>query len=182
MADPDDTFEPFMAIPPYLCQFPPLADELSTSTSQLQVQTIDECLPLLNAINDPSSNPFDFDESGLPNLKRSLHIDFLHDGLQQLPAAFVAMDASRPWLMYWSLLSLYLLGQDVKPFRQRYGKSYYSRYTQTNTGLELTFTQNNKDFYALTKSFRGFRWWPGSQFSFGRYVRGYACCSYGWRR
>lgn len=131
MADTDDPFEPFMAISPHLCQKPLLSDQLSTPTSQLQARTVDECLPLLNAINDPSSNPFDFDEFGLPMLKQQLHIDFVHDGLQQLPAAFVAMDASRPWLMYWSLLSLYLMGQEVKSLRKRYGLCRNPLHTNT---------------------------------------------------
>lgn len=118
--DSADEFEPFMTIPPHLVRWPAIRDTLSSSTSQLQAQTVAECLPLLNAINNPSSNPFDFDEHGQHNLNRADHIKFIRDGLQALPAQFVAMDASRPWLMYWSLLSLYVLGEDVKPLQSRY--------------------------------------------------------------
>lgn len=114
-----DEFEPFMAIPPYLIQPPPIADNLRTRTTDLQNDTIEECVPLLNAINHPASNPFNFDETGLPYLQKRAHIDFVHDGLDQLPPQFVAMDASRPWLMYWSLLSLYIMGEEVADFRAR---------------------------------------------------------------
>lgn len=114
-----DEFEPFMAIPSYLTRPPPIADDLETRTTDLQNDTVEECVPLLNAINHPSSNPFNFDETGLPYLKKRAHIDFVCDGLDQLPAQFVAMDASRPWLMYWSLLSLYIMGQEVEEFRLR---------------------------------------------------------------
>lgn len=119
MAQSDD-FEPFMAVPPHLCRWPPIIDQWSTQTSELQAQTIEECLPLLKAVNSPTSNPFDFDEHGLPFLHRQTHIEFVLNGLEPLPAPFVAMDASRPWLMYWSLLSLYIMGEDVAAFRSRY--------------------------------------------------------------
>ncbi|KAK5097163.1 CAAX farnesyltransferase (FTase) subunit beta [Lithohypha guttulata] len=122
--DSTDEFEPFMTIPPHLVRWPAIRDTLSSSTSQLQAQTIAECLPLLNAINNPSSNPFDFDEHGQHNLNRADHIKFIRDGLQALPAQFVAMDASRPWLMYWSLLSLYVLGEDVKPLQSSIIKTF----------------------------------------------------------
>lgn len=114
-----DEFEPFMAIPPYLSSPSQIHDDLRTSTTDLQTETVEECLPLLNAINLPSSNPFDFDEIGLPYLQKRAHIDFIHDGLNQLPPQFVAMDASRPWLMYWSLLSLYIMGRDVESLQGR---------------------------------------------------------------
>jgi len=120
MANTEDEFEPFMALPRYLTELLTIVDEAVTATSQLQSQTVRECLPLLNAVNNPTSNPFDFDEDGLPYLQRQEHIDFVHDGLGALPAGFVGLDASRPWLFYWSLLSLYLLRQDLQPLRSRY--------------------------------------------------------------
>ena len=120
MAESDIDFEPFMAIPPHLCHRPPIADPLPTETSKLQARTIEECLPFLTAVNNPSSNPFEFDEHGITFLRRQVHVDFVHAGLESLPAQFVAMDASRPWLMYWSLLSLYIMGENVTAFRPRY--------------------------------------------------------------
>src|SRR4051812_27665701 len=111
-----DGFEPFQELPSYLCQWPPIIDALSTPTSELQNRTVKECLPLLMAVNDPSSNPFDFDEHGLHYLNRKAHAQFLNNGLGQLPSQFVAMDSSRPWLMYWSLMSMHLMGYDTQKF------------------------------------------------------------------
>lgn len=106
-------------IPTHQQEWPPIQDSLATQTTELQERTIRECLPLLLAANQPGSNPYDFDEHGYHLLNKEAHIDFVKDGLEQLPAQFVAMDASRPWLMYWSLMSLYILGKDVKPFKDR---------------------------------------------------------------
>ena len=120
MTNDTDEFEPFMALPQFMCQQPPIMDKKSSATTGLQMETIGECLPLLTAINNQSSDPFDFDENGLPYLLRSEHIDFVKNGLQPLPSGFVALDASRPWLMYWSLLSLHVLGEDVTKYSDRY--------------------------------------------------------------
>lgn len=59
--------------------------------------------------------------SPTPPLDKDRHINFLtHLGLQpQLPRAFVALDASRPWMMYWTLCALKILGEDITPHRQR---------------------------------------------------------------
>jgi protein farnesyltransferase subunit beta len=56
-----------------------------------------------------------------PPLDKDRHIAFLtHLGLQaQLPRAFVALDASRPWMMYWTLCALKVLGEDITPHRER---------------------------------------------------------------
>jgi hypothetical protein len=47
------------------------------------------------------------------------HIDFLRDALGEHPAPFVGIDASRPWMVYWSLMGLHLLGEDVTDYRTR---------------------------------------------------------------
>lgn len=115
------TSEPFASsIPAYFLQPPALLDDLGTETSILQHGTVNECLPLLNAANDASRNPFDFNEFGIPLLEKEDHINFLHENLGQFPAPFVGIDASRPWMVYWALLALYILGEDISPFRSRY--------------------------------------------------------------
>lgn len=44
-------------------------------------------------------------------LKRDLHIAYLTKGLfEGYPSAYVSLDSSRPWLVYWSLHALSLLG------------------------------------------------------------------------
>jgi len=57
-----------------------------------------------------------------PPLNKASHVSFLTRlGLMpQLPRAFVGLDASRTWMMYWTLCSLKLLGEDITPHRQRY--------------------------------------------------------------
>eukprot|EP00195_Chlamydomonas_chlamydogama_P014941 CAMPEP_0202909804 /NCGR_PEP_ID=MMETSP1392-20130828/50321_1 /ASSEMBLY_ACC=CAM_ASM_000868 /TAXON_ID=225041 /ORGANISM="Chlamydomonas chlamydogama, Strain SAG 11-48b" /LENGTH=548 /DNA_ID=CAMNT_0049599673 /DNA_START=13 /DNA_END=1659 /DNA_ORIENTATION=- len=42
-------------------------------------------------------------------LQRASHIQYLQNGLGQLPAGFASLDASRPWICYWILHSLALL-------------------------------------------------------------------------
>jgi protein farnesyltransferase subunit beta len=106
-------------IPRYFGQLPPLIDDLKTQTSTVQGETIEECLPLLNAVNDASLNPSDFNEFGLPILEREKHVEFLQENLLEFPHYFVTIDASRPWMVYWALLGLHLLGEDVSTFRSR---------------------------------------------------------------
>lgn len=129
------TAEQFATVPIYLCQNARIIDDTTSATSKLQLATVEECLPLLRASQDPTSDPFDFDENGMPPLDRSSHISFIQNGIEPLPAAFVALDASRPWLMYWSLLSLYLLGEDITQYAKRYEKSEFNEYYAQRSGF-----------------------------------------------
>ena len=107
------------SIPLHFTRPPSVHDELTTQTSVAQQDTIAECLPFLNGASDASQSPFDFNEHGVPRLDRQAHIDFLHGSLREFPAGFVAVDASRPWMVYWALMGLYLLGEDVTYYRER---------------------------------------------------------------
>jgi protein farnesyltransferase subunit beta len=107
-------------VPDHFLRPPLLHDDEVTQTSEAQQETVEECLPLLGAFTDPARNPFDFNEYGVPELKREDHVDFCLENLAQFPAQFVGLDASRPWLVYWGSLSLHLLGEDITPMRQRY--------------------------------------------------------------
>lgn len=107
-------------IPAHFLTLPPLRDSLQTQTSQLQEATEKECMPLLNAANDPSQNPFNFNEYGVPQLISEAHVSFLEENLGRFPAPFVGLDASRPWMVYWALLGFYYLGKDVTSYRVRY--------------------------------------------------------------
>ncbi|KAL6252344.1 CAAX farnesyltransferase (FTase) subunit beta [Rhinocladiella similis] len=118
-------------VPAYLRRPVALLDSLDTDTSRLQSATISECLPLLNAVEDPSRSPFDFNEFGLPSLEKEEHVQFLQENLAEFPAPFVGIDASRPWMVYWALLGLYLLGEDVSPFRSRVVTTFYSMQNAT---------------------------------------------------
>lgn len=104
-------------IPTLFTSWPPIRDELVTETSESQDETVRECIPFLNG----SLGSFhDHNEHGLPRLARDKHIHFLHGTLEKMPAAFVGFDASRPWIIYWALTALSLLGEDIEPYRERY--------------------------------------------------------------
>jgi prenyltransferase beta subunit len=57
----------------------------------------------------------------MPPLDRPRHVTYLTRlGLMPLlPRAFVALDASRTWMMYWVFCALKLLGEDITPHRER---------------------------------------------------------------
>lgn len=46
-------------------------------------------------------------------LVRDKHAEYLSNGLRRLPPSFCVLDANRPWLCYWILHSLALLGESV---------------------------------------------------------------------
>lgn len=51
-------------------------------------------------------------------LNRSRHLNYLRKGLKQLSEHFECLDASRPWLCYWILHSLNLLGESLSEEEQ----------------------------------------------------------------
>ncbi|KAI7221384.1 terpenoid cyclases/Protein prenyltransferase [Hortaea werneckii] len=87
-----------------------------TETTQSQQKTTAECLPHLT-LKDTQNLPQNI--HGLPHLRRKAHADFLRTSLGPLPAPFAAMDASRPWLFYWTMAGLTSLGEDVSAYKQR---------------------------------------------------------------
>lgn len=106
-------------VPCLFTDLPPIRDDLVTQTSRLQDETVQECLPYLAGIHDPIRTREQYGPQGLAPLWRAQHADFLHDSLLELPSAFTAYDASRPWIVYWALLGLTLLDQDVTQYRER---------------------------------------------------------------
>ena len=108
------------AIPDLFTRLPPIRDPLETNSSLLQDETIQECLPCLVGTSNSSSGHGSINAHGLPRLERDGHIGYLHDSLTELPAGYVAYDASRPWIVYWALTGLCLLGEDVSGYRERY--------------------------------------------------------------
>lgn len=100
---------------------PPLIrDVLVTASSSAQDETVQECLPLITNAAESARNPFDVNEHGVPRLDRQQHVEFLEDALGEFPAQFVGADASRPWMVYWGLTGLRLLGEDVSTYRARF--------------------------------------------------------------
>lgn len=109
---------PQPGVPPLFTQFPAIHDDLITETQRVQDDTARLCLPFLSGV--APSVPGPFNEYGVPRLYRDDHIAYLYDALEEYPEGFVALDASRPWMVYWALTGLYLLGEDVTRFRKRY--------------------------------------------------------------
>lgn len=102
-------------IPHLFTSLPLIRDLKSTQTTQVQDKTILECLPFLNGTEEG----IQYNEYGVPHLDRNRHIAFLHKSLKPLPAAYVAADASRPWMFYWILSGLSTMGEDISLYRDR---------------------------------------------------------------
>ncbi|XP_033097153.1 protein farnesyltransferase subunit beta-like [Anneissia japonica] len=49
----------------------------------------------------------------IPKLQRDKHLAYLNKGLKNLSESYQCLDASRPWLCYWILHSLELLGEKI---------------------------------------------------------------------
>ena len=92
-------------LPPWMLQNP-IEDSFPTRSSDLAAETTEECRPLL--VQDAAT---------LPVLQREKHTKFLRWALGTLPSGFTSIDASRPWMCYWSLTALMLLGVDVSQYR-----------------------------------------------------------------
>lgn len=100
--------------PALYSHLPPLVDTLKTKTSEDQQETVKSILPY------HTSNPtgFDLNSHGVPHLVRKKHLEYAEDGLTEYPAQFVVIDASRPWIPYWSLFAISVLGGDTSKFRE----------------------------------------------------------------
>jgi prenyltransferase beta subunit len=73
-------------------------------TSEEQEVCEKSCSPLLIAVPDV-----------LAKVTRDKHISYLHTGLGYLSSGYVSLDASRPWIIYWVIHSLTLLGEVLTP-------------------------------------------------------------------
>lgn len=81
-------------------------DAVSTETSRQQLDlesTVQDLYRELLTADAP-------EQEALLTLRRPDHINYLHGGLQTLSSSYVSLDASRPWICYWILHSLALLG------------------------------------------------------------------------
>ena len=97
----------------------PIRDSLQTQTSIVQDETMEACLPLLASFEQSQRDPPGLNTVRMPRLEREKHVGFLHQCLKPLAAGFVGFDASRPWIFYWVLAGLSLLGEDVQPYKER---------------------------------------------------------------
>ena len=114
--NPSNSNQPRPGIPALFTQPPPIRDPLITETIDLQNATMEKCLPFLKGTHSAQK---DFNDHGVPALQRDLHIGYLYDALEDYPEGFVAMDASRPWIVYWALAGLAMMGEETTRFRER---------------------------------------------------------------
>ena len=78
-----------------------------TLAEQLETEQLISQLLSITAPPDAPSDP--------TVLKRGEHNLFLASTLFRLPGGYVALDASKPWLVFWTLHSLDLLGVILDP-------------------------------------------------------------------
>jgi len=107
-------------LPTWLKSSPNIQENLETETSEDQKETAEECLPFLLGTYVPKDGAFETNEYGLARLERSNHVKFLKGALGRLPPGFAALDASRPWMLYWCLTGLSIMGEDVSIYREKY--------------------------------------------------------------
>ena len=88
-----------------------MSNEESESDGEIKTQTLVEQRETQRSVYRHfrllQENPSKSKE--LLTLQRSAHQSFLRKRLHALPTAFESMDASQPWLCYWTVHALYLL-------------------------------------------------------------------------
>jgi len=100
-----------------------LDDEgVSDSSSQEQKEVEESCLAYYARAEAVAA---EIDE--LPRLKRAKTIGFLRKGLSNLSRGYECLDASRPWLVYWIVHSLELLGESFSDAESRAIVEFLSR-------------------------------------------------------
>ncbi|CCJ29712.1 unnamed protein product [Pneumocystis jirovecii] len=85
-----------------------LPDIVETETAAVQLETERICMRHLS------------DNIHEPQLNLTSHITYLLNVLTKpLPKPYIALDASQPWIIYWTLCAYSLLGQSVDMYKER---------------------------------------------------------------
>ncbi|KAJ3161798.1 hypothetical protein HDU86_006569 [Geranomyces michiganensis] len=84
-------------------------DGFPTESSELQQEVEDSIAPLLGPYQNGSA------DLGSVKLDRDSHVKYVKKNFDSLPSYFVSLDASKPWLVYWTLHALDLLGSSIAP-------------------------------------------------------------------
>lgn len=93
-----------------------LDDGLPTVTSRAQDELEERVLQLFRDYLDVGALS---DDDPALILTRKQHAKYLRAGLGELPAGFIALDASRTWICYWVAHALALLGAPLPAGRER---------------------------------------------------------------
>lgn len=124
---PESEHDSAPVIPRLFSSNPPIRDALATASSRIQDDTVDVCMPFLTGYGHSICNTH-----GVPRLMRDQHVKFLRKQLGKLPPMHKIIDPARPWMFYWCLSGLTLLGEDVAEYRSRLIKTI--RPMQNETG------------------------------------------------
>ena len=89
--------------------------ELKTERDEIETKTSKEQSQIEDHVKDIYQGKLTADKIVLQRsrLSRRLHTGFLRAGLKKLPTGFQSLDASHPWLCYWLIHSLGLLGEYI---------------------------------------------------------------------
>lgn len=93
----------------------PTPDPQRSQSSVAQLEVVELCMPLLAA--EEGTPALGFNRRWVPRLNRDQHVEFLENAIEN--ARFTGLDASRPWVVYWCLTGLSLLGKNVEVYRER---------------------------------------------------------------
>jgi hypothetical protein len=93
----------------------PIRESYETETLKVQDEVHEVILPFLEG----NPNDFTLNAHGIPKLQREKHAPLLKKMISDYPSQYAALDASRPWMVYWSLQSMTALGQDIHPYQKR---------------------------------------------------------------
>ena len=104
------------SVPSVYTQLPFLRDGHFSGSSETQAKTAGLVRELMSG---GKKEVKELNSHRIPRLLRKKHIRFMEGHLGQLPAPFQAMDAGRPWMLYWGLSGLAALGQDVTEEKDR---------------------------------------------------------------
>ncbi|KAJ1666240.1 CAAX farnesyltransferase (FTase) subunit beta [Coemansia sp. RSA 1646] len=89
-------------------------NEHETETSETQTEVEDRIGRIYMRLVDPQTLPLggDIDDSK-HKLLRAKHEQFVHDSIHGLSSGFTVLDSSRPWIPFWCLNSLDIMGCDI---------------------------------------------------------------------
>lgn len=98
----------------------PIRDRLITETTEAEDETARVILPYLEG----NPNGYTLNDFGIPKLQRDRHAAMLKRIIGDYPAQAAAMDAARPWIVYWAMQSMTALGIDISSYQKRCANSF----------------------------------------------------------
>lgn len=100
----------------------PIKDSLVTESTKVEDETSAVILPYLEG----NPNDFSLNAFGIPKLQRDRHEAMLKRIIGDYPAQAAAMDAARPWIVYWATQSMTVLGVDISDYQKRWVRRLHS--------------------------------------------------------